>query len=125
MANFLRNAWYMAGWAGELGREPLARRLVGEAIVLYRKENGDPVALQDRCPHRFAPLSRGKLHQDTIECGYHGLRFDAAGQCVLNPHGNCHIPQGAKVRSYPLVEKNTLAWIWMGTPELADPSLIP
>jgi phenylpropionate dioxygenase-like ring-hydroxylating dioxygenase large terminal subunit len=122
---FLKNAWYMAGWSSEIGRDLLSRRLVGESVVMYRQENGEPVALADRCPHRFAPLSRGKLKGDSVECGYHGLHFDASGKCVLNPHGNCHIPEAARVRSFPIIEKFTLMWIWMGDPEHADPSKIP
>jgi len=122
---FLRNAWYMAAWAAEVGATPLTRRLLDEPVVLYRKQNGEAVALHDRCPHRFAPLSMGRIHGDTLECGYHGLRFGADGKCVLNPHGNCHIPENARVRSFPVMEKNTILWIWMGEPALVDTTKIP
>jgi len=121
---FLKNIWYMAGWASEVRRELLSRRIAGESVVMYRRENGEPVALSDRCPHRFAPLSLGKIRGDSVECGYHGLQFDASGKCVFNPHGNCHIPQTARVRSFPFIEKFSLMWIWMGDPDLADPSTI-
>lgn len=121
---FLRNAWYVAAWHDEVVRgELLARKLLGEPLLLYRKEDGSPVALVNRCPHRFAPLHLGKLRGDVVECGYHGLRFDGAGSCVHNPHGP--IPRAARVRSYPIVERYSALWIWMGAPDKADPACIP
>lgn len=123
--SFLKNAWYVAAWSKDLAREPVARRYLNEPVVLYRKENGEPVALVDRCPHRFAPLSSGKLIGDVVQCGYHGLRFNSEGQCVHNPHGDHKIPNACKVRAYPVVDKHSLLWIWMGDAERADPALIP
>ena len=52
------------------------------------------------------------------------LRFGTDGACVLNPHGSGRIPATLAVRSYPVVERHTMLWIWMGTDE-ADPDLIP
>ncbi len=122
---FLMNAWYVAAWTDEVGDQLLARTLLDERVVLYRKRDGAPAALADRCPHRFAPLSMGRLVDDQIECAYHGLRFDCSGTCKHNPHGNGMIPPKALVRAYPLVERDRLLWIWMGDPELADEGLIP
>ncbi len=121
---FLHNAWYVAAWSAEVGAALLPRTILDRRLVLYRRPDGAAAALDDRCPHRFAPLSRGRLFGDVIECGYHGLRFDGAGACVLNPHGTGVIPHKARVRSYPLVERDRLLWIWMGdaTP---DPGRIP
>lgn len=120
---YLRNAWYVAGSTAEIGRKPLRRVLLGEPVVLYRKEDGVPVALADRCPHRFAPLSRGRLVGDDLQCGYHGLRFDAAGACTHNPHGGA-IPRQARVRSFPLLERHGFVWIWMGEAD-DKPELLP
>ena len=75
--SFLRNTWYVAAWSGEVGRTCLARKILGEPVMLYRTAAGKPVALLDRCPHRLLPLSLGTLQGDTIECGYHGLTFDS------------------------------------------------
>lgn len=122
--DYIRNGWYCAGFTHEITTQPRAIRVMDEPIVLYRQHNGQPVALADRCPHRFAPLSMGKVCDDRIECPYHGLRFDQSGACVHNPHGNHAIPKAAKVKAYPLVERDTIAWIWMGDPVLADPSTI-
>ena len=121
---YLRNAWYVASFAKDLGTAPIKLKVMDEAIVLYRKESGEAVALADRCPHRFAPLSMGKVKGDCIECPYHGLKFDATGVCVHNPHGDGAIPKAARVKSYPVVERDTIVWIWMGDAEKADPDQI-
>jgi phenylpropionate dioxygenase-like ring-hydroxylating dioxygenase large terminal subunit len=121
---FQRNAWYMAGWAEDVSREQLlSRTIMDQPIVFYRKENGEPAALFDRCPHRFAPLSAGRLIGDDIECGYHGLKFDCSGTCIANPHGP--IPQAARVAPYPVAERYGIVWIWMGDAAMADPARIP
>lgn len=126
--SYLRNAWTVAAWAKEL--EPgqlLARTLLDEPLVFYRDATGKPQALFDRCPHRFAPLSMGQLCDGgaAVQCPYHGLRFDGSGACVHNPHGDGRIPQAAKVRSYPVVERHSALWIWMGDPARADAAAIP
>lgn len=121
---FLMNAWYMAGWADELvpGRL-LARTFLDEPVVMFLDAQGHPVALQDRCPHRIVPLSKGVLVDGALQCGYHGLRFDAAGRCVANPHGP--VPSKAGVRAYPLVERHGVLWVWMGDAQRADLTVIP
>jgi phenylpropionate dioxygenase-like ring-hydroxylating dioxygenase large terminal subunit len=120
---FLRNYWYVAATDSEIGRKPLARTILGEPIVFFRTEAGVPAALEDRCAHRHLPLSMGKLDGDELQCHYHGLRFGTDGRCVRVP-GQEHIPQGAKVRSYPVAERYHWLWIWMGDPALADPEKI-
>ena len=123
--NFLRNGWYAAGWRHEVERDkPFARVLLGEPIVFYRRADGSPVALEDRCCHRSLPLSVGEIVGDNLQCGYHGLVFDPAGDCVEIP-GQLKIPPGATVRSYPVVDKHNLIWIWMGDPARADAAAIP
>ena len=119
---FLKNAWYVAGWSKEYGQKLVGQRLLNECVVLYRKQDGTPVALEDACPHRKLPLSKGSLKNDAIECGYHGLTFDGSGKCVAAPTQPEQIPEKARVRSYPVVDRYRLLWIWMGEPELADPN---
>jgi vanillate O-demethylase monooxygenase subunit len=123
---YLRNTWYVAAWESEITRALSARDILGDSILMYRKQDGTPVALANRCPHRYAPLSMGRLKGDIVECGYHGLQFDCTGQCVFNPHpgGNGPIPRGAKVAQYPLIEKYGAVWIWMGL-EAPDESRLP
>jgi phenylpropionate dioxygenase-like ring-hydroxylating dioxygenase large terminal subunit len=121
---FLRNSWYVAAWDREVSRTPRRRVFLGEPVVLYRKQDGTPVALEDRCCHRQLPLSMGSLVNDLLQCGYHGLKFDASGKCVEIP-GQDSIPPQARVRSYPTHERFNWVWIWMGDPARADPALIP
>jgi phenylpropionate dioxygenase-like ring-hydroxylating dioxygenase large terminal subunit len=122
---FLRNCWYTAAWSKELAAAPLGRRILNEPVVLYRLPSGEAVALQGRCPHRFAPLHLGKIIGAEIECPYHGLRFNATGACTFNPQGSGATPQALKIRTYPLLERYGALWIWMGTSERADPALLP
>jgi len=123
---FLRSTWYAALWAKDLGpKEILSRKFLDEPVVLYRKPDGGVTALRDVCPHRHAPLHLGVVRDDgNLQCGYHGLEFDESGTCVRNPHGSGRIPAQACVRAYPVVERHSLIWIWMGE-QAADPGLIP
>lgn len=123
---FLMNAWYMCGWADELNDGAMiARRLLDVPIVVYRDlEHGALHALEDRCPHRFAPLSKGRVISEGIQCGYHGLSFDHSGQCVRNFFSNA-APAAARVRSFPVEERPGTVWVWLGDPEIADPNLVP
>lgn len=122
--SYLRNCWYMAAWPDELPAEGgLARTLLDEPVFLYRDAGGAAHALHDRCPHRFAPLSTGRIEGDAVVCAYHGLAFDGSGACVRNPHGP--VVRALAVRSYPVVEAHRILWIWMGGPALADPAAIP
>jgi phenylpropionate dioxygenase-like ring-hydroxylating dioxygenase large terminal subunit len=126
--SYLRNVWYAAAWNHEVPAEKLlARQFLDEPVVLFRDETGKPRALFDRCPHRFAPLSLGKLCDGgaSVQCGYHGLRFGSDGKCNHNPHGDGRIPIAAATKAYPVVERWSLLWIWMGEPALADENLIP
>ena len=124
MTEFLRNSWYVAAWDREVTRALLARTLLGEPVVLFRKGNGEPVALEDRCCHRHLPLSMGRLEGDELRCGYHGLKFDTSGRCIEIP-GQARVPPQARVRAYPVHEKYNWIWIWMGEPQKAEPALIP
>lgn len=122
-ATYVHEAWYPAGWAETLGREPLGRTFLDQEVLLYRRETGEPVALGNVCPHRFAALDKGRLHGDVIACPYHGLRFGPDGQCSHNPHGA--VSKAVRVRAYPLVERYGMVWIWMGAADNAHPAEIP
>ena len=120
---FIRNCWYVAAWPHEVTDKPLARTLLGEPVVLYRQADGRAVALEDRCCHRDLPLSMGEVCGDRIVCRYHGLAYDHSGRCVHIPVQD-HIPEGARVHSYTLIERDGVVWIWMGDPARADPAHI-
>lgn len=122
---YLMNTWYVAAWGSEMSDQPFTRRILNEPLVLYRDAQGRANVASNLCPHRFAPLHMGKVVEGTIECPYHGLRFDGAGRCVYNPDGDGRIPTGARLRVYPVTERWGAVWIWPGDPALADPSKIP
>jgi phenylpropionate dioxygenase-like ring-hydroxylating dioxygenase large terminal subunit len=123
---YLKPAWYVAAWSNEVGREHLLERTIIErSLVLYRREDGTPVAIGNACAHRCAPLSMGRLVGDAVQCPYHGLQFGPSGQCVHNPHGDGRIPAKMMVPSYPAVERHKAIWVWMGNPAEADPATIP
>ena len=123
-AQFVRNAWYAAAWSDELvAGQPLGCTMLQEPVVLYRRTDGVPVALEDRCVHRSLPLSLGRVRGDVIECGYHGLQYDCAGACVRIP-GQQTIPAAARVRTYPVIEQDCVIWVWMGNASKADAAKI-
>lgn len=120
---FLKNTWYVVAHSNAINRTLKALKILGENIVFYRDTQGKPVALEDACPHRKLPLSMGALQGDTVQCGYHGLTFDCSGSCVNAPTQN-KIPVNARVRSYPVVDKYKLLWIWMGDTAQVDENKI-
>ena len=122
---FLKNTWYVAAWSHEVSSTTLfSRTILNTPVVLWRDGDGAVVALQDRCPHRGAPLSKGRIEDGTVRCMYHGLKFDTHGKCVQIPAQD-RIPPAACVNKFSVVERNKWIWIWMGDAALADPSLIP
>ena len=121
---FLKNCWYVAGWSKDYKHALKPQKILGENIVFYRQSDGTAVALENACPHRKLPLSDGALEGDTVVCGYHGLTFDCSGSCVEAPTQRGNIPKRAVVKSYPVVDRYRLLWIWMGDPELANPDEI-
>jgi phenylpropionate dioxygenase-like ring-hydroxylating dioxygenase large terminal subunit len=121
---WLQNTWYMGGWADEVGGDGLARRILDKPIFFYRLADGTLAALLDRCPHRFAPLSKGQRNGDTVVCGYHGLRFSPDGKCVHNPFSD-RIPAGSDIPSFMVVEKHGVVWLWGGDRASADLATIP
>jgi phenylpropionate dioxygenase-like ring-hydroxylating dioxygenase large terminal subunit len=122
---FPRNAWYVAARSQELSRQLRSRWILGEPLLLFRQLDGTPVALVDRCIHRQLPLSLGRLKDDVLQCGYHGLEFDTtSGRCVRIP-GSTRVADRVKVETFPLVERDGLVWIWPGDAEQVDETLIP
>lgn len=124
MQRFIRNIWYVAAWKHEVSETPVGRQVIGMPLVLWRRADGSCVAMEDRCPHRQAPLSMGRVEGDTLKCMYHGLRFSQSGQCIGVP-GAEQIPADSTVTTYPVVEQDGWIWVWLGDASLADPALVP
>jgi vanillate O-demethylase monooxygenase subunit len=121
---FVFDDWYVAAFADELGPHLLARTLLGRGIVMFRGADGQVVAMEDRCPHRSMPLSAGELQDDHIVCAYHGMRFNAQGDCVHVP-SQATCPGSMGVRTYATLERGPVIWVWMGEPEQADAGRLP
>ena len=83
---FIRNCWYVAAWSSELSQVPISRKILGESVVLFRRQSGEAVALEDRCCHRGMPLTHGDVDGDIIRCPYPGQDL---------------VPQHARVRVIP------------------------
>jgi vanillate O-demethylase monooxygenase subunit len=123
--SFVRNLWYVAAWSHDVrADEPFGTTVIGEPIAFYRRRDGSVVALEDRCPHRHAPLSLGRVEGDDLRCMYHGLRFGSDGACVEVP-GSAKIPPRLGARTFPVVERSSWIWVWPGDPGRADPALVP
>jgi len=122
--NFLRDQWYVAATSAEVGDKPLGRKICNQDVVLFRGAAGAISVLENRCPHRKAPLSLGRVVDGELECAYHGLRFDGAGVCTLIPSQRT-IPRGLDARGFPAIERYSLIFVWVGDPAKADPALLP
>ncbi|MEZ4361185.1 MAG: aromatic ring-hydroxylating dioxygenase subunit alpha [Kofleriaceae bacterium] len=112
------NQWYPIVDASRLGRRPLALRRLGQDLVLWRRPDGRVVAQHDRCPHKGARLSTGKVVDGQIECPYHGFRFDSAGACVAAPclGASGRVPDSMRLESVPVREEHRRIWLWHGDP---------
>src|SRR5262252_8813996 len=125
---WLRNCWYVIAWDHEIpaadSPQLFSRVVLNEPILLLRTSEGQLVAMEDRCCHRLAPLSKGRREGDCVRCGYHGLMFDRGGRCVEAP-GLAVVPEKARVRTYPISTRNKWVFVWMGDPAMADTRLLP
>ncbi|WP_395069065.1 Rieske 2Fe-2S domain-containing protein [Paraburkholderia silvatlantica] len=118
------DAWYVATFSADLKDLPVARTICGEPIVLFRTASGVIAALEDRCIHRGVPLAGGECVGEIIRCPYHGMEYDVSGICTKVP-GQDRLPANARVRSFPVAEKDAMVWIWLGESEKADIKAIP
>jgi vanillate O-demethylase monooxygenase subunit len=120
----VRRAWYAIGWDADFGDAPERRWLLGDPLVVFRGGDGRLSVFDDRCPHRRYPLSRGRLVDGHLVCGYHGFTFETGGRCVAVP-GQDGIPPGADARPRTVVVRNGWVWVWGDDPHPPDRSLLP
>lgn len=105
--------WYVGALSEQIDQRLSERWMLGRSTLLYRKKSGEVVALQNRCPHRSVPLSRGERDGDAVVCGYHGLTFNADGRCIRIPSQQS--TGDLRITAYPVVESHPFIWIWMGS----------
>lgn len=121
---FPMNRWWIAGFSWEIKDKPVARTILGRAMVLFKIPGGQFAALEDRCCHKELPLSMGSIEDKGLRCGYHGLLFNAEGQCIEIP-GQDLIPAKACVKRFPLIERNKVLWVWVGETPEDQPTDVP
>jgi phenylpropionate dioxygenase-like ring-hydroxylating dioxygenase large terminal subunit len=111
------NHWYVAGQSASFKKDqPKSVMIFEMPIVIWRLKEGSLTAILDRCIHRNAPLSEGRVVADCLVCPYHGWKYDRNGQCVEIPSEGPHTERipNKKVTHFPVTESYGLVWIWMG-----------
>lgn len=126
---FVRGAWYVAAASAALKPgQMLARTFLGEPVLLARRRSGGVFALRDLCPHRGIPLRYGRFDGETVQCGYHGWRFDGAGTCVEIPSlRDAQQVDVSRIRcgGYPCVERQGLIWVYFPDPSAPEDAADP
>ena len=118
--------WYVVLRSRELKPGKLVTALrMGERMVFWRDQEGNPVCQVDRCPHRGAALSLGNLSENHIQCPFHGFEFDPDGRCVLVPANGVSVgpPKALQVTTYPAREAHGQVYIWWGKEKKEYPAL--
>lgn len=118
------NQWYAVLESDQVpvGR-PVGVMRLGEKLVFWRDAQGKLACLHDRCPHRGASLSLGRVQQDCVECPFHGFQFDPSGGCRYVPANGRNAPHSRQIRvaSYPTWEMDGLVFIWWGEAQQTPP----
>ncbi len=121
----LQRHWYAVARSADLAREPVGVTLLGRDYVVWRDGDAGIVAAPDRCPHREAPLSLGRLLDGDLECAYHGWRFGRGGRCVLVPSAadGVPVPPKAHLGIVHAAERYGLVWLCPGEPAAGIPEI--
>jgi phenylpropionate dioxygenase-like ring-hydroxylating dioxygenase large terminal subunit len=115
VAKGIRNVWHPICPASWITGKPLSLHRCGHRIVLWRDSKGTAHALEDRCPHRGAPLSRGIVLDDRIACGYHGVQVDHQGVVAKVPGSpGCKLEGTKSTRAFPLQEQAGAIFAYIG-----------
>ncbi len=122
---FPKNCWYVVANIEDVKTtEPLAVKVAGKSFVLYRNTELKIVAMDDKCAHRLAPLSLGRIEGDDIRCMYHGIKFGADGKCNEVP-GQAMVPKSFCIKTHRVIERHEWVWLWLGDANSADENLLP
>jgi phenylpropionate dioxygenase-like ring-hydroxylating dioxygenase large terminal subunit len=120
------NQWYALLESREVksGR-PVGVKRLGERLVFWRDSQGQVICLADRCVHRGAALSAGRIRGDQIVCPFHGLEYSSTGRCVLIPANGrgALVPETFRVQAYPTREAYGFIWVWWGEASEQLPAL--
>lgn len=123
----LRHCWQPVARLRDLERGPQRAVLLGEALAVFLTESGRPAVVSDRCAHRGASLSMGKVEGDAIQCPYHGWEWAGEdGACTRIPSlpDQSQVTPGARIPAYPVREQWGLVWTVLGEP-LGEPPYLP
>ena len=118
----LRNYWHPVAYASQLADRPLGVTLLDQAIVVFRQSDA-LIAMADRCVHRSAKLSLGRVVAEGIECAYHGWRYDASGRCTIIP-ASPELTASVKsiIPTYRVTEAAGIVWVCLGEPRAPVPA---
>ncbi|WP_175774469.1 aromatic ring-hydroxylating oxygenase subunit alpha [Burkholderia anthina] len=120
--NGLKDLWYPICPSDFIEMEPVSLRRLGKKLVLWRDANGAVHALEDHCPHRGAPLSKGIVLGDRIACGYHGVQIRADGVVTSVPGSpGCTLEGSRAVRSFHVRESNGAVWLYNSQENIDEP----
>jgi len=98
----LTNTWYMAAWRASCSGQASWPHNSESTILMFRKARWHGSRAGDRCPHRFAPLHRGRQVGDVVQCGYHGLEFGADGAAAVTPRRSIKAKGRGQFLFFPL-----------------------
>jgi 5,5'-dehydrodivanillate O-demethylase oxygenase subunit len=116
MGEMLRRYWHPVACSAQVTGKPLATKILGEELVVYRGASGSPVLMERRCAHRRLALDYGRVEGDSLRCPYHGWLYDRTGQCLAQPAE----PEGSgfkekvRLKSYAVQEFGGLVFGYLG-----------
>lgn len=123
MGELFRQYWIPALVVDEIPHPdcpPVRLKLLGERLVAYRNSDGEPVIVEEFCPHRNASLYFGRVEENGIRCVFHGWKFDKHGKCVdlpSEPNPSRSFQESICIKSYPTKEYAGIIWTYMGDPD--------
>jgi phenylpropionate dioxygenase-like ring-hydroxylating dioxygenase large terminal subunit len=109
----LRNYWYPVIHSQDLTADkPYGFKALNEKLVAWRSADGTPNVVADRCPHRAASLSCGRVMEGDLQCAWHGVRFNGEGRCTVIPWEPATTPLLGKISVHSYPARDLAGWIW-------------